>query len=529
MVDDDGDTLLHANNVLSGLESELRELRLLFEVSRILDRAADLESVVEPVLEAIATMGGMMHGTITLLDRRSGEAYIDAAYGLSETARKKGRYKLGEGVTGMVVKTGRPAAVPRISDEPLFLDKTGAHSELSTPDVAFICVPIRVGAEVIGALSASVSGSVALSDDLRLLTIVSSMIAQAVQLRSTLVDERRALERENRRLHAELRTRWRPDNIIGTSKAMRHVYDLIAQVAPSHATVLLLGESGVGKELVAEAIHFNSPRRRGPFVRVNCAALSDSLVESELFGHERGAFTGAIARRAGRFEMADGGTIFLDEIGDFSPATQVALLRVLQEKQFERVGSSKTIKVNVRVIAATSRKLEDRMRSGMFREDLYYRLNVFPIPVPNLRERKTDIPLLVDQFIEDYSAETGRDVRRISTPAIDLLMKYHWPGNVRELANCIERAVLLSTDEVIRAHHLPPTLQTAESSGTTHRGTLQDALDSLERELLIDAMKNERGNMAAAARRLGITERRMGLRTRKHNIDWRVFRAPRHK
>ena len=511
----------------TGLESELRELRLLFEVSRILDRAPDLESVVEPVLEALATMGGMMHGTITLLDRGSGEAYIDAAYGLSESARKRGRYKLGEGVTGKVVESGRPAAVPRISDEPLFLDKTGVHAELSAPDVAFLCVPIRVGAEVIGALSASVSGAVDLKDDLRLLTIVSSMIAQAVQLRSTLLDERRALERENRRLHSELRTRWRPKNIIGTSKAMRGVYDLIAQVAPSHATVILHGESGVGKELVAEAIHYNSPRRRGPFIRVNCAALSDSLVESELFGHERGAFTGAISRRAGRFELADGGTIFLDEIGDFSPATQVALLRVLQEKEFERVGSSQTIQVNVRVIAATSRKLEERMRAGLFREDLYYRLNVFPIPVPTLRERKTDISLLVDHFIEKYSRETGSDVRRISTPAIDMLMKYHWPGNVRELANCIERAVLLSTDEVIRAHHLPPTLQTAESSGTTHRGSLQEALDSLERELLVDALKNERGNMAGAARRLGLTERQIGLRVRKYQLKWRHFRAPR--
>ncbi|MEC8022299.1 MAG: sigma 54-interacting transcriptional regulator [Myxococcota bacterium] len=512
----------------AGGEYKLEELRLLSEVSRILDRAPDLESVVEPVLETLAKMGQMMHGTITLLDRRSGEAYIDAAYGLSESARRKGRYKLGEGVTGRVVQTGRPAVVPRITDEPLFLDKTGAHSGLSGTDVAFICVPIRVGAEVIGALSASRSGAIEVADNLRLLTIVSSMLAQAVQLRSTLLDERRALARENHRLHAELGTRWRPKNIIGTSKAMRGVYDLVAQVAPSHATVLLHGESGVGKELVAQALHFNSPRRKGPFVRVNCAALSDSLVESELFGHERGAFTGAIARRAGRFELADGGTIFLDEIGDFSPATQVALLRVLQEKEFERVGSSQTIKVNVRVIAATSRNLEDRMRSGLFREDLYYRLNVFPIPVPNLRERKTDIPLLVDHFIEKYSRDTGSDVRRISTPAIDMLMKYHWPGNVRELANCIERAVLLSTDEVIRAHHLPPTLQTAESSGTTHRGTLEEALDSLERELLVDALKNERGNMAAAARRLGITERRMGLRMQKYALNWRQFRTPRN-
>ncbi|HOV39863.1 MAG TPA: sigma-54 dependent transcriptional regulator, partial [Spirochaetales bacterium] len=234
---------------------------------------------------------------------------------------------------------------------------------------------------------------------------------------------------------------------------------------------------------------------------------------------------GAIATRKGRFELANGGTLFLDEIGDLSPTTQIKLLRVLQEKEFERVGGNETIRCNVRVIAATNRNLEQLMEKGTFREDLYYRLNVFPIHIPPLRERKSDIILLSDHFIEKYSTQNHKNIQRISTPAIDLLMAYHWPGNVRELENCIERAVLLSTDEVIHSHHLPPSLQSAESTNTRLHTTLQEALDNLERELILDALKSTKGNMAKAASLLGITERIMGLRIQKHRIDPKVYRA----
>jgi Nif-specific regulatory protein len=258
---------------------------------------------------------------------------------------------------------------------------------------------------------------------------------------------------------------------------------------------------------------------------VNCGALPESVVESELFGHEKGAFTGAIATRKGRFELAHSGTIFLDEIGDLSPTTQIKLLRVLQEKEFERVGGSATIKVDVRVITATNRDLEQLIAEGQFRQDLYYRLNVFPVHVPPLRERKTDIPLLADHFVEKYSKANHKTIRRISTPAIDMLMSYHWPGNVRELENCMERAVLLSSDHVIHGHHLPPTLQTAEASGTAHSGTLDGTLENIERDLILDALKAARGNKAKAARALGITERIMGLRVRKHGISPRRFRT----
>lgn len=518
--------MLH-NNGDHTVKREVRELLLLFEISQILDRSMDLREVGGPVLEAIAKHMGMVRGTLTLLNRASGEIIIEAAHGLSESQKIRGRYKPGEGVTGMVVETGKPAVVPHISDEPHFLDRTRSREGILKEDISFICVPIKSGSQVMGALSADrlFEQGVSLEEDVRLLTIISSMIAQAAKLRQSVAEERHRLVEENTRLQNELKERFRPANIVGNSKAMQAVYDMIAQVTRSDTTVLIRGESGTGKELVAQAIHFNSLRAAKPFIKVNCGALPESVVESELFGHERGAFTGAIATRKGRFELAHGGTIFLDELGDLSAATQIKLLRVLQEKEIERVGGSTTIRTDVRVIAATNRELESLIEEGNFRQDLYYRLNVFPIHIPALRERRTDIPLLADFFVEKYSRSNLKNVVRVSTPAIDMLMSYHWPGNVRELENCIERAVLLSTDSVIHGHHLPPTLQTAEASGTWMRGTLENTLEAVERDMLVDALKTARGNKARAARALGITERVMGLRVKRYGIEPRRFRT----
>ncbi len=506
---------------------EVQELALLFEVSQALDRSMDLRDVVGPILDAMARNMGILRGTITLLNRDTGEIFIEAAHGLSAKQRERGRYQLGEGITGRVVQTGRPAVVQRISDEPSFLDRTGSRSEQEKQDISFVCVPIKLGNEVIGALSAdhALADQEQLNELVRLFSVIAHMVAQAVKLRQQALEEQDRLRAENVRLQEKLKDKFHPSNIIGKSKAMQVVYDLIAQVSQSNTTVLIRGESGTGKELVAHAIHYNSLRANSPFIKVNCAALPESIIESELFGHEKGAFTGAVNLRKGRFELADGGTIFLDEIGDLSLATQVKLLRVLQEKEFERVGGTATIKSNVRVIAATNRDLEELLKEGRFRQDLYYRLNVFPIHVPPLRERGTDILLLANVFAERFSKATHKNIKRISTPAIDMLMSYHWPGNVRELENCIERAVLLSNDEVIHGHHLPPTLQTAEASGTVHRGTLPATLDAVERELIVEALKNSRGNKAKAARSLGISERLMGLRVKKHGIDPRRFRT----
>jgi Nif-specific regulatory protein len=508
------------------MATQVAELTLLFEISQILDRSMDLREVVGPVLEAMSRHLGMVRGTLNLLNRQTGEISIDAAHGLSESQKERGRYHLGEGVTGRVVETGRPAVVARVSEEPRFLNRTGARDRLQKKDVAFICAPIKIGHEVIGALSADHISpeKLSLDEGVRVLSIIASMISRAVQLRQSAQEERRRLVEENQRLQDELEEKFKPANIIGNSKRMQDVYDQIAHVRRSSTTVLIRGESGTGKELVAHAIHYNSARSAKPFVRVNCAALPETLVESELFGHEKGAFTGALAWRQGRFESANGGTIFLDEVGDLTPATQIKLLRVLQEREFERVGGNAPVKVDVRVVAATNRDLEQMIAEGKFRQDLYYRLNVFSITLPPLRERKADILLLSDFFIEKYSKTIRRSVKRISTSAIDLLMSYHWPGNVRELENCIERAVLVSNDEVIHGFHLPATVQTAEASGTAGVGSLQATLDGVERELIIEALKSTHGNVAKSSRVLGITERLMGIRVRKHSIDPARFR-----
>ena len=505
---------------------KIEELSLLFEVSQILDQTIDLKLAINPVLKVVAEQMTFERGTITLLNRNTGEIIIEAAYGLSNSQRERGRYQLGEGITGRVVQTGKPAVIPNVSKDPEFLNRTGARRDASRKEISFICVPIKIGAETIGAFGCdrAYANQISLDEDVRLLSIVASMIAQAVKLRQSIEEERQRLLEENTRLQARLKDRFKPSNIIGNSRAMQDVFDLIAQVSRSDATVLVRGESGTGKELVAHALHYNSHRADKPLIKVNCAALPETVIESELFGHEKGAFTGAIQTRKGRFELANGGTIFLDEIGDLSATTQVRLLRVLQEKEFERVGGNQTIRTNVRIIAATNRDLEYLRESGSFREDLYYRLNVFPIHIPALRDRKSDITLLADFFTEKYSNQNAKTIKRITTPAIELLTIYHWPGNVRELENCIERAVLLSTDEVIHGHHLPPTLQSAESTGTQLNSTLPEALDNLERELILDALKSAKGNMAKSARLLGISERIIGLRVRRHGIDPRHFK-----
>jgi Nif-specific regulatory protein len=481
-----------------------------------------------PVLETMDRQMGLRRGTLTLLNRTTGELCIEASHGLSPRAVQRGRWRAGEGLVGKVAQSGRHLIVRRISDEPDFLDRTGARRGLDPGQLSFICVPIKLGGEVVGTLSADRGVSESEEDyqrDLRLLATIASMIAQALRLRQNAEEERQRLLKENSRLQEELSTRFRPSNIIGTAKAMRPVYDLIERVSRSDATVLILGESGVGKELIAQGIHYSSPRASRPFIKVNCAAIPQSLLASELFGHEVGAFTGAVRQRKGRFEQAHGGSIFLDEVGDLPAATQAMLLRVLQEREFERVGGNAVVQVDVRVIAATHRDLQKLVAEGKFREDLCYRLDVVPIHVPPLRERATDIPLLADFFVERYARANNKTILRISTPAIDMLTAYHWPGNVRELENCIERAVLLSDDEVIHSHHLPPTLQTAEATGTSHSGTLPDALARLERELLQDALKEARGNCARAARALDISERVMGLRVRQYGIDPGRFRT----
>jgi Nif-specific regulatory protein len=507
----------------SGLRREIGELNLLYEISRTLDMSMDLAEVLGPVLEKMAHHMNLVRGAVTILDRETGHTTIDEAYGLTESQKRRGRYRIGEGVTGRVVETGRPVVVAKISEEPLFLDRTGARAGSHKEEISFICVPIILEHEVIGTLSADRPFNVAVfsDEDVWIFSIIASMIAQAVNLRQS---AQKIIE-ENIRLREELLDRYRPANIVGNSKAIQEVFRLIAHVAATDTTVLIRGESGTGKELVAHAVHAESNRKDRPFIKVNCAALPEAIIESELFGHEKGAFTGAERAKKGRFELAHGGTLFLDEVGDLSWAVQIRLLRVLQEREFERVGGTETIETDVRIIAATHRNLEELVAGERFRSDLYFRLNVFPIHIPPLSERRTDILLLADHFVEKYGQRHKKKAKRISTPAIDMLMAYHWPGNVRELENTIERAVLLSTDGVIHGRHLPPTLQTAEASGTRPGMGLTKAVDAFERDMILDALKSARGNRAEAARILDISERLMGLRVKKHGIDAKRFRT----
>ena len=502
-----------------------QQLATLLEIGQVLGAAADFEDGLYGALEVLCQRMGMRLGTLSLIQGDS-EVAIEIAYGLSDAEIDRGRYRVGEGITGRVVQSGKPVIVPRISGEPLFLDRTGARTPDDKSQTSFICVPILVQRSVVGTLSVDTPyvGDARLEEDVRLLSIVAAMVAQNVASRQRAQRERESLVDENRRLQGELRDRFRPANIIGNSRPMQAVGDLIGKVAPSDATVLIRGESGTGKELIADALHYNSLRSARPLVKVHVAALPESLVESELFGHEKGAFTGATETVAGRFERADGGTIFLDEIGELPPGVQVKLLRVLQGREIERLGGSGPIHIDVRIIAATHVDLELAVKEGRFREDLFYRLNVFPIYSPPLRERKSDILLLADTFLERHSRKHNAGMKRISTPAIDMLMSYHWPGNVRELENCIERAVLLSVDGVVHGHHLPPSLQTATSSGTDLSGSLEMMMGSYEREILVEALKNTRGNMAKAARLLGTTPRILSYRSRKLDVDFKSYR-----
>jgi len=513
----------------AGSHREFEELTVLFDVARTLDRHVELREALGPLLALLETRVGLTRGVVTLLDRSVGMLKIEEAQGLNRAEMQRGYYRLGEGLIGRVFESGNAILVPDLSTEPRFLNRSGERLPRDLAGVSGCFVPISSGSSIIGTLSAERQGG-ALPDDLAFLERVAALIADSAKLRERILEEQLSLRSlDNCPDLSTMLGAHQPGQessvLIGTSTALRAVFELASQVAPSDATVLITGESGTGKELVAAEIHRLSKRSEGPFIKVNCSALPESVIESELFGHERGAFTGAAGLRKGRFELAHGGTLFLDEIGELSQQVQVKLLRVLQEREIERVGGTETIPIDVRVVTATNRHLESEVVTGQFREDLFYRLNVSPIRVPPLRERKSDIVLLADHFAEKYSRKNDKPIKRISSPALDLFMSYHWPGNVRELENCIERAVILSTDMVIHSYHLPPSLQSAQSTDTEPTTTLEAALSRLEKELIIEALKISGGNMAAASRSLGITERQIGLRVHHYGINWKLYRT----
>jgi Nif-specific regulatory protein len=449
--------VVDGNLVIAAESREDRELGLLTRMGEVLGTALDPQSFYNQTMDTLAHELGMVRGTLVLLDRTENKLKIAAAHGLSTSERARGEYAVGEGVIGQVVETGVSEVIPDICQDARFRNRITAHRIDTAHPIAFICVPIKVDNEVVGALSIDrpfAAGSM-LDKDLRLLLIVASIISQVLKINRLIHVEKDEILTRNKQALDEMRRRYRIENLIGQSHVIEQVLSTAATAAKSRAAILITGETGTGKELVANVVHYNSDRSQGPFIKVNCGALPETLLESELFGHVKGAFTGAFANRKGRFELADDGTLFLDEVAEMSPRLQVKLLRFLQEKEFEPVGGTVTIQVNVRVVAATSKDLKQEIRERRFREDLFYRLNVIPIHLPSLRERREDIPLLVDYFLEKYNLQNGRHISKISRKVLDLLLQYPWPGNVRELENCIERGVVLSPGNVLSFDFLP--------------------------------------------------------------------------
>ncbi len=499
---------------------------LLLEMGRYLSEQNDLSAALQTFLDFMREDMAVERAMINLHHRETGRIFIHKCMGLTEEEQARGVYFSGEGITGQVVELAKPIIVPRIGDEPAFLNRTGSLSRPEDRDHAFLCVPILRGEKVLGSISAIryYDNKEIIDKHLDTLMVVACMLAQAVELYLVENVDKVLWEKRHQKLIEELQARFKPSNIIGSSKVMMEVFALLHKVAKTKLTVLLLGESGVGKEMVANAIHFDGTNPDGPMVKFNCAALPESILESELFGHEKGAFTGAAQLRKGRFEEADGGTIFLDEVGELSLRVQAKLLRVLQEKTFERVGGNKPVTVNIRIVAATNKNLAEMVDSGTFRQDLFFRLNVFPLMVPPLRDRGSDIITLAEHFTSRFSKENGKKIKRISTSALNMLMKYHWPGNVRELENVIQRAVILTEDDTIHGYNLPLSLQSPVFPSVDIQSGLEARLASIEYEMLVEALRLHHGNATEAAVELGLTRRTMGLRMKKYNLIYKEFR-----
>ncbi|HVZ80523.1 MAG TPA: nif-specific transcriptional activator NifA [bacterium] len=514
-------------------QRKIQELTTLYSIGHAMASTLDFRSVLREVLATLSKELDMNRGTVALLDKKTGQLSIEAAQGLTKEEISRGKYKIGEGITGKVVEKGEAMIVPDIGKEPLFLNRTRSRGDVKRQNISFICVPIKLKGETLGVLSVDrlfKDADISFEEDVRLLSVVGSLIGQNLKLHEMIEKEKEDLLEENRELHSELKGKYKLDNIVGSSKSMVEVYKAVQRVAPTRTTVIIRGESGTGKELIARAVHYNSPRASKPFIKVSCAALPETLLESELFGHEKGSYTGASELVKGRFELADGGTLFLDEIGDISQATQVKLLRVLQEKKFERVGGTKTLSVDVRIIAATNRNLEKAIAEGKFREDLYYRLNVVPVFLPSLRDRREDVPLLLNHFIDKYNSENG--ARFKATPEVVAhLMNYPWPGNVRELENMVERMCVMAKGQSITledipvplevSSHLPPSSMEGGPSLRPAPGGGFTTLTEVEKMKVMEAMEKCGGVQAKACKLLGITPRQLGYKLKKYKIGYK--------
>ncbi len=500
------------------------ELKALFEISKVLSSSFELEKNLIQALKILSDYLDMQRGTVTLLDPMTKELRIAVAYGLTKEQIARGRYKIGEGIVGKVVESGSPIVVPDIGKEPLFLNRTKAR--IKKDNISFLCVPIKIEDEILGVLSVDriFDKTISFEEDIRVLEIVATLIGQALKLYQLFLKEKTRREE----LEVELQKRHEFGNIVYASKEMEKIIKTCLKIINSPATVLIRGESGTGKELIAKAIHFHSNRAQKPFITINCAAIPENLLEAELFGYEKGAFTGAFSSKPGKFELANGGTIFLDEIGELSPLLQAKILRILQDQSFERLGGTKSIKIDVRIIAATNRNLEEMIKNGKFREDLYWRLNVVPIFIPPLRERKEDIPVLVKYFLEKFNKRYNKNVK-IDSKVLEIFLNYSWPGNVRELENLIERLVLLNENDIITKYDLPAYMISKKSKVIGNNRSeisqnnlfvgLKDEITTLEKERIISALKACNFNQTKAAKLLGITRRQLNYRIKKYKLE----------
>lgn len=511
-----------------------RIIALLLHVGRLLSEQNDIVAALDSLLDYMRREMGMARGMISLLHRESGHVFVYRSMGMTPSEQDRGVYHVGEGITGKVVESAEPIIVRKIGSEPAFLNRTGSLALERDKDMSFICVPIRHGRKVLGAISASrlYRTESALQQHVNVLSVMAQMLAHAVELYLVENIDKVEWEKRTRLLLSDLKERFHPSNMIGISRPMQDVYELIRKVSATRTTVLLLGESGVGKEMVANALHYGGLAPGGPFVKCNCAALPESIVESELFGHEKGSFTGAVFRK-GRFEEADGGTIFLDEVGELPLGVQAKLLRLLQERCFERVGGNRSIAVNIRIVAATNRDLAEMVAAGTFREDLFYRLNVFPIMIPPLRERGDDVVALAEHFAAHYASETEKNLTGISPAALNLLMRHTWPGNVRELENVIERAVLLTRGNSLNLHlnvrqsRLLPTLNEDSALRSSMAQLLHPTTpenDEEERQRIVQVLRETNGIVAGprgAATRLGMKRTTLLSRMQRLGISVR--------
>lgn len=505
-----------------------KEIELLYEISLLLSVEEDVKKSIEKGMQMLKNSGYVERCALFLFNEDETLLEIFASNNLTSQQKSIATYKIGEGATGLAAKSGEPIVIENIHNNINYLDKMGGFKSSA---ISYVAVPIIQKDGVVGVISANLKETnIDFEPIVRVLTILGSLSIGTITLHKRFKKEKETIQELKSYYQTEILKDYKFENIIGKSRAMKQIFSILETVAPSNATILVRGETGTGKELIAAAVHNLSSRKSGPFIKLNCAAISETLLESELFGHEKGAFTDAKEMRKGRFELADGGTLFLDEIGDITPALQVKLLRILQEQEFERVGGTKTVKTNVRLVAATNRNLEKMVKEGTFREDLFYRLNVIPLNLPPLRERYEDIALLIEHYLKKYMKEHHKK-QTFSKKALELLLDYPWPGNIRELQNMMERIILICPNGELQPemlnHVLPFNYQKLYNSTeeieekekeTREEPITKKSLEEIEKEAIIEALKDTNGIQTKAAKKLGMSARQIGYKIKKYDI-----------